>query len=175
MPAASKLTSTAAEWLCLQKPVWFLWSKINAAMPSDMVWLAGLLGGTPALALVALGNPVFWMPGLLAVVWLALNRNKKNSAVRSFSVIWFLCTYLPFLLLPRTNMFIYYMLPVLPAYALALSQFVVQKNLEKWYLVALAISLALLLPFAIGLPLPESYLAFLKPLIGSTITIDIAI
>lgn len=173
LPAVAPQPSNAVEWLYLQKPVWFLWSRVNATMPADMLWLTNLLGGTPAFALIALGNPAFWIPGLLALAWLALNKTRNVSVIRKFSLIWFACTYIPFLLIPRANMFIYYMLPVLPAYALALSQFLVQKRLVKWYLVILAVFLALLLPFSIGLPIPDNYFGFLSPLIGSSITINI--
>ena len=172
LPKLAQQSSTAVEWLYLQKPVWFLWSRINEDMPPEIVWFAGLLGNTAALSLVAFGNPVFWIPGLLAVIWLTLNRTKKMSDVRTFALLWFLCTYVPFLLLPRTNMFIYYMLLVLPAYALALSRFLTGKKYENWYLVGLAVSIALLLPFVLGLPLPKFYFDALRPFLGDTITIN---
>jgi len=166
IPAVGGQSSVAWEWLLLQKPVWFTWDRPDFAPPADLLWLVNLLGGAPALGIVAFGNPVFWIPGILALVWLALNKTKKLSGVRLFAVIWFACTFVPFLLLPRTHMFIYYMLPVLPAYALALSQFLVVKRWEKWYLVLLALSLIVLLPLVIGLPASAGYFEALRPLIG---------
>ena len=167
IPSASVQSSTALQWPFLQRPVWFTWDNPDFAPPADLLWLVNLAGGTPALGVVALGNPVFWIPGLLALVWLAAQKAKKLSPVRMFAVVWFACTYLPFLLISRTHMFIYYMLPVLPAYALALSQFLVTKKLEKWYLIVLVLSLVVLLPLIIGLPAPQGYFELLRPLIGT--------
>jgi predicted membrane-bound dolichyl-phosphate-mannose-protein mannosyltransferase len=166
IPTANEQASVALEWLVLQKPVWLTWNKPDFAPPADLLWLTNILGGQAALGVVAFGNPVSWVPGMLALAWLALNKAKKISGVRLFAVLWFLCTYVPFLLLQRTHMFIYYMLPVLPAYALALSQFLESKKLAKWYLAVLAISLIVFLPIIIGLPAPEWYYAALRPLIG---------
>jgi len=166
IPTANEQASVAWEWLVLQKPVWLTWNKPDFAPPADLLWLTNILGGQAALGVVAFGNPVFWIPGLLALLWLALNKAKKISGVRLFAVLWFLCTYVPFLFLQRTHMFIYYMLPVLPAYALALSQFLESKKLAKWYLAVLALSLILFLPIIVGLPAPEWYYAALRPLIG---------
>lgn len=166
IPTANGQASVAWEWLVLQKPVWFTWDKADFNPPADMLWLTTILGGTSALGVVVFGNPFFWIPGLLALVWLAANKAKKISVVRLFAILWFACTYVPFLLLPRTHMFIYYMLPVLPAYAIALSQFLETKKLTNWYLLLLAASLILFLPLMIGLPAPENYYVFLRPLIG---------
>jgi predicted membrane-bound dolichyl-phosphate-mannose-protein mannosyltransferase len=166
MPSGSTMSSTAVEWLYLQRPVWFTWDRPDFSPPADLLWLTSILGGKPALGIVAFGNPLFWVPGLLALAWLLFNKSRKLSGVRLFSVLWFACTFVPFLLLPRTNMFIYYMLPVLPAYALALSQFLEAKKLANWYLLLLAASLALFLPLMVGLPAPESYYALLRPIIG---------
>jgi predicted membrane-bound dolichyl-phosphate-mannose-protein mannosyltransferase len=167
VPAASPQSSTALQWLYFQKPVWFTWNKPDFAPPSDMLWLVSVLGGTPGLAIVAFGNPVFWIPGLLSLVWLALNKAKKLSQVRLFSVIWLAFNYLPYVLIPRTHMFFYYMLPVLPAYALALSQFLAVKKWERWYLIVLAASILFFLPLLIGLPAPKDYYELLRPLIGA--------
>ena len=167
MPTENSMASTAMQWLYLQKPVWFARDLPDFKVPSDMHWLTDILGGKPAFGLVALGNPVFWLPGLFALVWLGLDKTKKLSNIRLFSLLWFAFTYVPFLLLPRSHMFLYYMLPVLPAYALALSQFLVKRRWEKWYLVVLAASLVLFLPLVIGLPAPDWYYETLRPLIGS--------
>ncbi|MEM5814543.1 MAG: glycosyltransferase family 39 protein, partial [Candidatus Aenigmatarchaeota archaeon] len=166
IPTANEQASVAWEWLVLQKPVWLTWNKPDFAPPADLLWLVNLIGGKAALGMVAFGNPVFWIPGLLALLWLGADKAKKLSDIRLFAVLWFVCTYVPFLLLSRTHMFIYYMLPVLPAYALALSQFLEMKRLTKWYLAVLALSLVLFFPLVIGLPAPEWYYAALRPLIG---------
>jgi len=166
LPVANTQVSAAWQWLVLQRPVWFTWDRPDFSPPADLLWLTSILGGKPALGIVAFGNPLFWVPGLLALAWLLFNKSRKLSGVRLFSVLWFACTFVPFLLLPRTNMFIYYMLPVLPAYALALSQFLEAKKLANWYLLLLAASLALFLPLMVGLPAPESYYALLRPIIG---------
>jgi len=166
MPAASKLTSTAAQWIFLQKPVWFARDKPDFHVPDDMLWLTNLFGAAPALGVVAFGNPISWIPGMLALVWLALNKTKKLSGVRLFSLLWFACTYLPFLLIPRTHTAFYYMLLIFPAYMLAAAQFAVEKKINKWYAVAFGLSVLFFLPLVVGLPAPQEYYQLLKPLIG---------
>jgi len=167
IPSANDQSSVAWEWLTLRKPVWLTWNKPDFAPPADMLWLVNLLGGAPALAIVAFGNPVFWIPGLLALAWLAIGKLRKLSDVRLFALLWFAFTYVPFLLISRTHMFLYYMLPVLPAYALALSALLIRKKWEGWYLMLLAASVILFLPLVIGLPAPGYYYSLLSPVIGA--------
>jgi len=162
-------TSSALEWLFLQRPEWFTWDVEGFASkaPAGLLWFANLFGGNPAFAMIALGNPVSWIPGMLALIWLGLNKAKKMPDVRLFSIIWFLFTYVPFLFLPYKKGFFYYMLPVIPAYFLALSQFLAEKKIEKPFLIVLALSVLLFLPLIISLPAPQSYFELLRPLIGS--------
>ena len=167
MEMGSSRSSYAYQWLYLQKPVYFAWWPVpgyNA--PEDMLWLARLFNSAPDFAIIVLGNPVSWIPGMLALAWLALNKAKKISGVRLFAVLWLAFTYLPFLLMPRTRTALYYMLLIIPAYLLALSQLLVEKKWVKPYLVLFAISVLLLLPFMIGLPVPKPYMEFLRPFIG---------
>jgi len=164
IPNTSEQSSLPAQWLFCQKSIWLTWNKPDTALPADTLWLVNILSGQPMLAIIALGNPIFWIPGLFALGWLALN--KKRSPVKKFSLLWFACVYLPFLLIPRTHTFLYYMLPVLPAYAIAVSQYLMRKRLTKWYLIPLMFSFFILLPLSIGLPAPESYFEALRPFIG---------
>lgn len=166
MPAANSITSTAAQWLYLQKPVWFARDKPDFHVPADMMWLADLFGAAPGFGIVAFGNPVSWIPGMFALAWMAVRKAKKISGMKLFSLLWFGCTYLPFLLIPRTHTAFYYMLLIIPSYFLALSQFLAEKKVEKLFLIAFTLSLLLFLPLVIGLPAPQNYYQLLKPLVG---------
>lgn len=167
MKSGNEMTSTAIQWLYLQKPVWFTWDRPGFSAPQDAMFLVDVFGGKPDFGIVALGNPFFWVPGLLALGWIALQKAKKMSSTRLFALLWFACTYVPLLLLPRTHTAIYYMVFIIPAYALALAQFLETGKWAKYYLVVLAASVVFLLPIILGIPAPQPYFDFLRPLIGS--------
>ncbi|MEM5814544.1 MAG: glycosyltransferase family 39 protein [Candidatus Aenigmatarchaeota archaeon] len=167
MEMGSSRSSYAYQWLYLWKPVYFAWWPVPGYYaPEDMLWLVRLFGAFPDFAIIVLSNPLTWLGGMAALGWLAFNRAKKMSAVRMFSVLWFVCTYVPFLLMPRTRTALYYMLLIIPAYMLALSQLLVEKKWVRPFLVLFAASVLLLLPFAIGLPVPKPYMEFMRPFIG---------
>lgn len=169
MQMGSSRSSYAYQWLYLQKPVYFAWWPYASPYyqaPTDMLWLVNLFGGQPDFAIIVLGNPLTWFGGMLALLWLATNKAKRISGIRLFSLLWLICTYLPFLIMPRTRTALYYMLLIIPAYLLALAQLIVEKKWLKPFLILLALSVLLLLPLMIGLPAPKPYFEFLRPFIG---------
>lgn len=155
-------------------------------------WLLGL--GTvwmgwnpPTVAVVAMGNPAIWWPSIIAIfaffgMWfrsllsltgMGFFRRKvpKLSPAMLFSVIWFVANWLPWLLLPRAQTFIYYMLPAVPAYGIAIAAFI-KKYPRPWAISAIiaaaTVSFAVFYPVVIGISMPAAYIDALRWWIGST-------
>jgi len=154
------------EWLLGWQPIWLGWND-EPAFP---------------FAAIALANPVTWWSGLVALLsvfirllqlMLARFRHMKTgirlTTAETFCLVWFAATWVPWMLLPRGHTFLYYMLPVLPAYFIALASFV-RRNPRKWAvpaIIAAAIAgLALFYPVVIGLSMPSGYFESLRWWIG---------
>lgn len=144
-------SSGPLQWIICQKPVWLAWSIDDTSFPKDL-----MLFQNQIFALVAVGNPALWLLGFLLLF--------RKSQTQRFSLIWFSCTFFPYLIIPRTHTFIYYMLPVLPAYALLAAE---AFHSKKHIIFGIITCGTALLPLAIGFPMPKEYFNLLSFLIGS--------
>jgi dolichyl-phosphate-mannose--protein O-mannosyl transferase len=179
--SADRQASPPLAWLLGMKPVWFGWNKPGFPVPDWLLFIPNALHTGAAFAVIALANPFIWWPAeivllLLAVRWLQsrFTRRKVTARMRlsnaeKFALTWFIATWLPWLLSPRAQTFLYYMLPVLPALFIALAAFV-QRNPRRWavpvLITAAVLSLALLYPLTILLPMPAGYLEALRWWVG---------
>lgn len=179
MPAAMQ-NSEPWEWLFGRVPVWFGWYKPDLPLPPDwLLFIPNLLGMQASFAVIALGNPVTWWLSLIALSVIfggmllqktgIIKKVKELSKAELFALVWFTFNWSPWLLIPRGQSFLYYMLPVLPAYALATVCFV-NRYPHKLAIPALlavaAISLAVFYPLLIALPMPVGYFDALRWWIG---------
>jgi len=167
MQASSSMASPPYLWPLGQRPLWFTRIKEPAKGPFWFTWL-GDVTGEPYGGQVAFGNPLFWWPALFAVLYTCYSYYKKRDRRDLFIVLWFAFTYLPWFLTQRTNVFLYYFLPAVPAYALALSRFFNQE-IPGWirrYAILVLLSLVFFYPILIGLPINRLYFELLRPVIG---------
>ena len=77
----------------------------------------------PLRAILVAGNPLMWVPALLAVGWILLSPKRGAAEIRSTILIGFLATWGPWALLALGGVgrtFLYYALPTLPLLGLAL-------------------------------------------------------
>jgi predicted membrane-bound dolichyl-phosphate-mannose-protein mannosyltransferase len=97
-----------------------------------------------------IGNPLVWLPGVVA---LAILLYKKGNKAIWFSFIWFTFFYIPWLIIPRSNVFIFYMLPVIPAFCLAISKILFEKyeKILMPYFILVLISFILFSPILLGI------------------------
>jgi dolichyl-phosphate-mannose--protein O-mannosyl transferase len=179
--SADKQASPPWAWLLGRKPVWFGWNKPGFPVPDWLLFIPNALHTSAAFAVIALANPLIWWPAevallLLAVRWLKSRFTKRKvtagtrlSNAEKFALIWFLATWLPWLLSPRAQTFLYYMLPVLPALFITLATFV-QRNPHRWAVPALfaaaVLGLLIFYPLTILLPMPAGYIEALRWWIG---------
>jgi dolichyl-phosphate-mannose--protein O-mannosyl transferase len=116
------------------------------------------LGSGGFRGLVAIGNPLLWWGGAASLVVLALTAVWRRSRLLGLPVLLVACLYLPRLVTSRTT-YLYYMAPVVPFLALALSRALVLAR-SRWaagYVAATAVPLALWLPFVVGIPVSFAY------------------
>jgi dolichyl-phosphate-mannose-protein mannosyltransferase len=106
--------------------------------------------------ILALGNPLVWWPGLVAVVmvaWRVLRRATRRGG-DAVLVLGFVAGYIPWLVITRREAFLYYFLPAVPFLYLALAGVVTTVAAR----VARAVSIGLVIvgavaPFAFFWPL----------------------
>jgi len=97
-----------------------------------------------------MGNPLVWLTGAIV---LGVLLYKKRDRVTWFSFLWFTSFYIPWLIIPRSNLFIFYMLPVVPAFCLAISKILFEKY-EKiliLYFILVLISFIFFSPVLLGI------------------------
>ena len=105
-------SSPAWSWLLIKRPVLFYFRN---------------LGGGSYQEVLALGNPMVWWSGLLALgttTWRLL-RLRSIQAPETIIVAGFAAGYVPWLLITRQEAFLYYVLPAVPFMCLALAHVVV--------------------------------------------------
>ncbi len=105
-------SSPAWSWLLIKRPVLFYFHN---------------LGGGSYQEVLALGNPIVWWSGLLALgatTWRLL-RQRSIRAPETIIVAGFAAGYVPWLLITRQEAFLYYVLPAVPFMCLALAHVVV--------------------------------------------------
>lgn len=100
-------SASAPTWLFLIRPIWY-----------DYVQNNDIVEG-----IICLGNPaVIWL-GVISLLFLLYNLIvKRFSKISCFIIIFFLYNYLPWILNARKMQFYYYSLPLIPIYALSISQ-----------------------------------------------------
>jgi len=110
--------SPAWSWLLLKRPVLFYFHQTRS-------------GGYQEI--LALGNPLVWWPGLLAlaVVTWWLQRQRSILAPETIIIAGFVAGYIPWLLIMRQEAFLYYVLPAVPFLCLALGH-VVASISARW-------------------------------------------
>ena len=172
-------------WLVGRRPVWFGWNKPDFPVPGWLLFIPNLFHSEAVFAVIAMVNPFICWPAeiallVLGVRWLLniyrskVKKRKLSAKVRlsdagKFSLVWFIATWLPWLISPRAQTMLYYMLPVLPAFFIALATFV-QRNPRRWavpaVIAAAVLSLLILYPLTILLPMPTGYLEALRWWVG---------
>ena len=113
---------------------------------------------------------MLWLGGLATIVFIfSKNRNDK---IAEMSLLLFFSIMIPYLYLPRESMYLYYILPIIPLYAISLAYFVVTKyNNYKWHALAAITLLSLLLyPVAAGIAMPDAYFNLTRILTGFPIS-----
>jgi dolichyl-phosphate-mannose-protein mannosyltransferase len=146
---SSPYGSAAWSWFLVKRPVVF-----------DFV----NLGNGRYQEVLALGNPLVWWAGLVAVLataWQWLRRSRDRlAAPQTIVLAGFLAGYLPWLLISRDEAFLYYLLPALPFLYLALADTI--ERLRSQY--SQAIAVVMLAAISVGA------FAFYRPLLtGGTI------
>lgn len=96
--------------------------------PSASSPLGWLFGITPFLVadgenpVFATANPFLYPLAIPFSAYMLINyRKKKLNMAYVLPIIWFIATYLPFIILPRTTQYIFYLLPSVPAILLIVS------------------------------------------------------
>jgi dolichyl-phosphate-mannose-protein mannosyltransferase len=133
--------SAAWSWPLVKRPVLFYVSELPGGAYQEIL---------------ALGNPLVWWPGLVAVVmvaWRVLRRATRRGG-DAVLVLGFVAGYIPWLVITRREAFLYYFLPAVPFLYLALAGVVTTVAAR----VARAVSIGLVIvgavaPFAFFWPL----------------------
>jgi dolichyl-phosphate-mannose--protein O-mannosyl transferase len=144
-------TSPAWAWPVVKRPVVF-------AFDDD---------GGRFTEILAMGNPLVWLPALVAVIWLAVRwvRRRDPAAPEGAIVAAFAAGYVPWLVLTqrRSFAFIFYLLPAVPFLLLALVRIGQASRARRGgrvaivaYLVLVASSFAWFYPIVAWVPLEPS-------------------
>jgi dolichyl-phosphate-mannose--protein O-mannosyl transferase len=146
---SSPYGSAAWSWFLVKRPVVFDFVNLGQGRYQEVL---------------ALGNPLVWMAGLIGVVtagWRWLRRGRDRIATPETVVLaGFVAGYVPWLVISRKEAFLYYLLPALPFMYIALANSIARLNV-RWRLVA-AVTLPVI---AVGT------FAFYRPLMtGDTIS-----
>jgi len=125
---------------------------------ADPIWYRWDLGSAGLRGLVAIGNPLLWWGGAVSLVLLALTAVRRRSRLLGMPVLLVACLYLPWLATSRTT-YLYYMAPIVPFLALALSRalWLTRTRWAAGYVAATAVPLAVWLPFVVSIPVSFAY------------------
>lgn len=137
------------DWLLDRKAVWYYYQAAER--------VTGIVG---------IGNPVLWLlflPAWAVLLAFGIYRLRRRApGPERVILVWFLGWYLPMLFILRERQgWIYYMLPMLPPMVLAIVQALTVVSRDRKPLFAAcglaALATAVLLPFVLGLPVPQAY------------------
>ncbi|WP_282937203.1 glycosyltransferase family 39 protein [Paenibacillus sp. RC67] len=138
------------QWPVMSRPVWYYGA---SELPAGQI-----------SSIVAIGNPLVWWVGFLAILMFLFNMVKTRNATVIFIVIAFFSQYIPWMFVPRMT-FIYHYFGMVPFSILAITYYYKQiKESDKgkigWlytYLAAAAICFVLFYPVLSGLVVDRSY------------------
>jgi dolichyl-phosphate-mannose-protein mannosyltransferase len=135
-------SSAPARWFFDADPIWYRW----------MLVPHGLRG------FVAIGNPLLWWGGAIGLIALAVSAVRRRSRLLALPVLLVVCLYVPWMATSRTT-YLYYMAPIVPFLALALSRALslARSRAAVTYAAATAVPTALWLPFLAALTVPFGY------------------
>lgn len=140
-------------WPLMIKPVWYY-----VAYPSE-----GLKS-----TIVAIGNPVIWWTGIVAVIYVFVQSIKERKCEYIFLIVLVLSLWLPYAFIGRV-MFLYHYFPVIPFLMLsivAMLKYVCERLKNIWiavvYLAIVVIVFAWFYPVVSGTVMPETYIDSLK-------------
>jgi dolichyl-phosphate-mannose-protein mannosyltransferase len=135
-------SSAPARWFFDADPIWYRW----------MLVPHGLRG------FVAIGNPLLWWGGAIGLIALAVSAVRRRSRLLALPVLLVVCLYVPWMATSRTT-YLYYMAPIVPFLALALSRALslARPRVAMAYAAATAVPAALWLPFLAALTVPFGY------------------
>jgi dolichyl-phosphate-mannose--protein O-mannosyl transferase len=148
-------SSPGSTWLVLKRPVsYYFCSGDTCSPPNDGEYEE----------ILATGSPFVWWPALLALLYVGYKwvRRRNFRGPEGVILAGFLFTYVPWLLIDRPAVFLFYLLPTIPFMCLAIG-YVVTKIGESWEATA-AIGLFSLATFGlflfyypvlVGRPLPQ--------------------
>jgi dolichyl-phosphate-mannose-protein mannosyltransferase len=138
------------QWPLMIKPVWYY---SGANVPPDMI-----------SSIAALGNPLVWWTGFIAIIAMAIEVFRTRNKVSMFIMIAFFSQYIPWMLVPRAT-FIYHYFAMVPFSILAIVHYykkfkedqTVSQRLLYGFLIAVAIVFFMFYPVLSGLETPRWY------------------
>ena len=136
--------SPAWQWPLMIRPVWYF---VNYEAK-------GRIGN-----IYALGNPLIWWSGLVAMVFVFYKAVKSKTISYKLLAISYLLFWLPWLFSPRV-MFLYHYLPSLTFLILGLAWFIneiKEKNYRLGFLLGCVLIFIFFYPYWLGLAIPEIY------------------
>lgn len=175
---------TAQDWVKLHTDAWAWHTRPNIDHPYASQWWSWPLmtkgvwyyyNTTPegiTQGILAIGNPVLWYLGGLAILVLILGLTfwiyDKNRFIPLFILFGFLVNYIPWIISSKGG-FIFYMLPAIPFYALGMTYFINRtwryrfwRGLSWVFVILTFLVFALFYPLLTGLPVYQE--TFLRAL-----------
>jgi dolichyl-phosphate-mannose--protein O-mannosyl transferase len=148
--------STWWEWPLIVRPIWLYAGEVD--VPPGMI-----------RSIVTMGNPALWWVGFAGVLVAAGLLWWRLEPEGAFTLFAFLCQYLPWLLVPRSLLFIYHFFSAVPFMALTLAYAVSRltrrsaglRAVGLAYVTAAALLFALFYPILAGVSVPAGYVRFL--------------
>ncbi|MCA1707491.1 MAG: hypothetical protein LC808_31170, partial [Actinobacteria bacterium] len=151
--------SPSSSWLLLKRPVSYYFCSDSTSPPCPEPMEPGDYG-----EIFATGNPFVWWTSALALLFVAYRwvRSRDLGGTESLILLGFTISYLPWIILDRPAVFIFYLLPTVPFMCLALA-YVATRIGKSWEAVA-AIALfsvatigvfSFYYPLLVGKPIPQ--------------------
>jgi dolichyl-phosphate-mannose-protein mannosyltransferase len=148
--ATHPFSSTWWQWPAMVKPVWYY---SGGNLPSHMI-----------SSISAIGNPLVWWTGFIAVIAMAIETMRTRSKTSLFILIAFFSQYVPWMLVPRVT-FIYHYFAMVPFSILAIVHYykqlkesaAVSHRLLYGYLAAVVLVFFMFYPVLSGLETSRWY------------------
>lgn len=151
--------SPASSWLLLKRPVSYYFCSDSTNPPCAAPAQPGDYG-----EVLATGNPFVWWTSILALLFVAYRwlRTRDMRSPEGLILAGFLFSYLPWLVLDRPAVFIFYLLPAIPFMCLALA-YVATRIGRSWeaivaiglFSVATLAAFVFYYPLLAGRPIPQ--------------------